>query len=32
MQSYEESIGTDNDVMLLDAESDFFRYLGNQPD
>ena len=32
MQSYEESIGTDNDVMLLDAESDFFRYLDNQPD
>lgn len=32
MQSYEASIGTDNDVMLLDAESDFFRYLDNQPD
>lgn len=32
LQAYDESIGTENDVMLLDAESDFFRYLDNQQD
>jgi len=32
LKAYDESIGTENDVMLLDAESDFFRYLDKQPD
>jgi len=30
LQAYNSSIGTQNDVMLLDAESDFFRYLDDQ--
>ncbi|WP_376696475.1 protease modulator HflC [Wenzhouxiangella sp. EGI_FJ10305] len=32
LEAYNSSIGTENDVMLLDAESDFFRYLDNQQD
>ena len=27
MQAYKESIGTDNDILVLDANSDFLRYL-----
>lgn len=30
LEAYDQSIGTENDVMLLDAESDFFRYLDKQ--
>ncbi|MEE4303260.1 MAG: protease modulator HflC, partial [Wenzhouxiangella sp.] len=32
LEAYNTSIGTQNDVMLLDAESDFFRYLDKQQD
>jgi membrane protease subunit HflC len=32
LEAYNSSIGTQNDVMLLDAESDFFRYLDSQQD
>ncbi|NBD96384.1 MAG: protease modulator HflC [Gammaproteobacteria bacterium] len=32
LEAYNASIGTQNDVMLLDAESDFFRYLDKQQD
>ena len=32
LEAYNKSIGTQNDVMLLDAESDFFRYLDPQQD
>lgn len=32
LEAYEQSLGTKNDVMLLDAESDFFRYLDKQQD
>jgi membrane protease subunit HflC len=31
LQAYEESLGTGNDVMLLDSESEFFRYLDPEP-
>ncbi|HLR86658.1 MAG TPA: protease modulator HflC [Wenzhouxiangella sp.] len=30
LNAYERSIGTDNDILLLDAESDFFRYFRQQ--
>ncbi|NBB91710.1 MAG: protease modulator HflC [Gammaproteobacteria bacterium] len=30
LEAYNASIGTQNDVMLLDAESDFFRFLDSQ--
>ncbi|RFP67350.1 protease modulator HflC [Wenzhouxiangella sp. 15190] len=32
LEAYDQSIGKDNDVMLLDAESDFFRYFDKQQD
>ncbi|HSH28209.1 MAG TPA: protease modulator HflC [Wenzhouxiangella sp.] len=32
LEAYEQSLGTENDVMLLDAQSDFFRYLDKQQD
>jgi len=32
LEAYDNSIGTSQDVMLLDAESDFFRYLDDQQD
>lgn len=32
LEAYNASIGTQNDVMLLDAESDFFRYFDQQQD
>ncbi|MDZ7789520.1 MAG: protease modulator HflC [Xanthomonadales bacterium] len=30
LEAYDQSIGTEKDVMLLDAESDFFRHLDKQ--
>ena len=30
LEAYDQSIGTENDVMLLDSESDFFRYFDQQ--
>lgn len=32
LEAYDQSIGTENDVMLLDGQSDFFRYLDKQQD
>jgi membrane protease subunit HflC len=32
LEAYDKSLGTERDVMLLDAESDFFRYLDQQQD
>ena len=30
IQAYKNSIGTGNDILVLDAEGDFFKYLNNQ--
>lgn len=30
LSAYDESMGTENDVLLLDAQSDFFRYFNRQ--
>lgn len=32
LEAYDQSIGTENDVMLLDAESEFFRYFDKPQD
>jgi len=30
IQAYKNSIGTGNDILVLDGEGDFFKYLNNQ--